>query len=82
VFEDGGGKEAAPGETNAEGAEFGQVGGVFVEGGEIVASEGVTVHREKIVFPFTVDQEGFKRYMFAPSQGTKALKKLRNDPVR
>jgi hypothetical protein len=42
VFEDSRGKEAAPGEANAQGAEFGKVGGVLVEGGEVVASEGVS----------------------------------------
>jgi hypothetical protein len=39
-FEDRGGKETPPGETDAEGAEFGKVGGIFVEGGEVVGSEG------------------------------------------
>jgi hypothetical protein len=42
VFEDGRGKQAAPGEANAKGAEFGEVGGVLVEGGEVAAPEGVS----------------------------------------
>jgi hypothetical protein len=42
VFEDGRGKEAAPGETNAKGAELGEVGGFLVEGGEVVAAEGIS----------------------------------------
>jgi hypothetical protein len=42
VFGDGSSNEAAPGEANAKGAEFGEVGGAIVEGGEVVAQEGVS----------------------------------------
>jgi hypothetical protein len=42
VFEDGRGKEAAPGEANAVGEKFGGVGGVLVEGGEVVALGGIS----------------------------------------
>jgi hypothetical protein len=39
MLEDSGSEEAAPGEADAEGAELGKVGGVFVEGSEIVGAE-------------------------------------------